>query len=126
MPVVVATFLPLSAMWASTNTKTGNNIAAPCQAHGQGNFVAGPSMCGAIAGPPAPIEKDRLTTTFGTDFETLVTNGIRGSSYSSNPKEPGTHITARASRDSIDMELEKMGRAINVKRTVSVNSRQEA
>jgi hypothetical protein len=122
MPVVVAVFLPLSAIWASTNTNQ-NNIAAPYQFQGQSPSKDSPG--GRSAGSRRPTEKQPLRTTFGTDNETLVSSHADDSALSSPVKETCTQITA--CRDEVsDHQLELIGpQQIQVKRTVDVHSRQE-
>lgn len=108
MSVIVAIFLPLSAMWASTNV-SNSNIAAPFLGSG---------------GASTPTDRSNrstgvrgFSTTIGT-LDTLTNN----TGSSSTVKEPGAHITVRPSGDSIDLELEMIGRSINVTRTYSINS----
>lgn len=133
MPVIVAIFLPLSAMWATTNAEH-SNIAAPFQANNHANVPIGPDYCNGVSTNSRAAglaEKERLMRTFGSStfagstVNTLVTNNTCHSAYSPKSKAASTLVTARGSHDSIDCEPEKLGRQINVKRTVSVSSRQD-
>ncbi|KAF2172386.1 hypothetical protein M409DRAFT_50094 [Zasmidium cellare ATCC 36951] len=112
-PVVVATFLPLSSIWASTSTKGNNNIAAPHQWHNrrEKSTLRNPGT------PAYSSEKGLLPTTVNTDC-TLVDD--RSASVSEpSPRKPG-HADS-GERDSIDLEMQKMGR-IRVDRAYSVRS----
>lgn len=105
VPVVVATFLPLSSIWASTNTDGNANIAAPAQWHNRRH----PSTMNKSSHGYSS-EKGLLHTTVNTDC-TLVD---RQQSVS----EP---TPTKSGRDSIDLEMQKMGR-IRVDRAYSVRS----
>lgn len=113
MPVVVATFLPLSSIWASTATKGNANIAAPNQWHNRRL----PSTFRGNRTPAYSSEKGLIHTNVNTEC-TLVddrSNSLSGSS----PRKPG-HTDSR-DRDSIDLEMQKMGH-IRVDRGYSVRS----
>lgn len=111
MPLVVATFLPLSSMWASANP-SNINIAAIRKP-----MAYKPSlMPGGSTNNSNSTEKEYLTATFNSQG-TLVNESHE---EASNPKKLGTHASAR--RDSIDVELAKMGHDIIVDRTYSVRN----
>lgn len=113
MPLVVATFLPLSSMWASTNP-TNINIAAIRKptAYKPGMMIGDSTNSSSYS----PNEKEYLTTTFNSQG-TLVNETQE---EASNPNKMGAHASAR--RDSIDVELAKMGHDIVVDRTFSVRN----
>lgn len=113
MPLVVATFLPLSSMWASTNP-SNINIAAVRKPTGyKPGMMVGSSV---NTNGSYSTEKEYLTTTFNSQG-TLVNETQE---EASNPKKLGGHASAR--RDSIDVELAKMGHDIIVDRTYSVRN----
>ncbi|KAK4507954.1 hypothetical protein PRZ48_001689 [Zasmidium cellare] len=113
VPVVVATFLPLSSIWASTATKGNNNIAAPHQWHNRRED----STLRNTHRAAYSSEKGLLPTTVNTDC-TLVDDRSASMSQPS-PRKPG--YTESGDRDSIDLEMQKMGR-IRVDRGYSVRS----
>lgn len=113
VPVVVATFLPLSSIWASTATKGNANIAAPNQWHNRHQ----PSTFRGQRTPAYSSEKGLIHTTVNTEC-TLV-DGRSDSVSTSSPRKPG-HNDSR-DRDSIDLEMQKMGH-IRVDRGYSVRS----
>lgn len=112
MPLVVATFLPLSSMWASTNP-SNINIAAVRKpvAYKPGMMVGGSTNASAYS-----TEKEYLTATFNSQG-TLVNET---EAETADPRKLGGHASAR--RDSIDVELAKMGHDIIVDRTYSVRN----
>lgn len=112
VPLVVATFLPLSSMWASTNP-SNINIAAirKPMVHEPGMMIGGSTNASGYS-----TEKEYLTTTFNSQG-TLVNETQE---EASNPKKLGAHASAQ--RDSIDVELAKMGHDIIVDRTFSVRN----
>lgn len=109
MPVVVAVFLPLSAIWASTSTSGNVNIAAPKQ--WQQRRTATSESTGTS-------NEKKLLDTAGTD--TLVADGRAESFSGASPQKHGHHATAE--RDSIDLEMAKMGHSISIKHSYSVRT----
>lgn len=100
-------------MWASANP-SNINIAAV-----RNPMVYKPSMIpgGSFdSSKSSATEKDYLTSTFNTQG-TLVNETEE---EIMNPKKLGGHASAR--RDSIDVELAKMGHDIIVDRTYSVRN----
>jgi hypothetical protein len=126
MPVVVAVFLPLSAVWASTNTNQ-NNIAAPYQFQGPAGMKGSSGAFGGRSGGSGrALNKQPLTTSFGTDNDTLVSSNAHDSALSSPIKETCTQVTSCRGDDLSDHELGLIGQQqIKVKRTVSVHSHSE-
>ncbi|KAF7185032.1 Pheromone alpha factor receptor [Pseudocercospora fuligena] len=108
MPMVVATFLPLSSMWASTNTKS-DNIAAPHQVKRNRDVVVSPhTKAGGSSG------------NYTSDKELLGDSTLVGDGDSPTK---ASHVGS--DRDSIDFEIQKMGgygQKIHVDRTYTVRS----
>ncbi|CAK4033906.1 Pheromone P-factor receptor [Lecanosticta acicola] len=111
MPVVVAVFLPLSGMWASTSTNGNNNIAAPQQWQQRKNTAAQQYSQGS--------RDKQLLGTAGTS-DTLVADGRAESFSGASPSKHG-HV-ATVERDSIDLEMAKMGHQVKINRSYSVRS----
>jgi hypothetical protein len=126
MPVVVAVFLPLSAVWASTNTNQ-NNIAAPYQFRQPADMKGSSGAFGGrTGGSGRATDKQPLTTTFGTDNDTLVSSNAHDSALSSPIREACTEVIACRGDSISDQELGLIGQQqIKVKRTVSVHSHSE-
>lgn len=103
MPCVVATFLPLSSMWASTNINNVN-IAAPHHVNRNRNIVVG-----SVGKSETNASHKQLLTA-----DTLVGDDC--------PKKPGVHFSSPSDRDSIDLEMHKTGNQIQIDRTFSVRS----
>lgn len=108
MPMIVATFLPLSSMWASTNTKK-DNIAAPHHVKRNRAVVVSPTSKTGGSSSNYFSEKELLgDSTLIGDVET--------------PTKP-RHDSA--DRDSLDYEIQETsgyGRQIQVDRTYTVRS----
>lgn len=114
MPLVVATFLPLSSMWASANPSNINIAAVRKPMAYKPSMVPGNS----IASNSTANEKSYLNSTFSPQG-TLVNETDE---EAANPKKIGTYASARRDRDSIDVELAKMGHDIIVDRTYSIRN----
>lgn len=112
MPLIVATFLPLSSMWASANPSNINIAAIRKPVPYKPGLMPG----GSTQNSGYSTEKEYLNTTFNSQG-TLV---HETQEEASNPKKLGAHASAR--RDSIDVELAKMGHDIIVDRTYSVRN----
>lgn len=113
MPAVVAVFLPLSAIWASTSTNGNINIAAPQQ------WQHRPSA-GSSAQYGRSCDKQLLTATVQS-ADTYGADGRAESFSGASPKKYGHSATVE--RDSIDLEMAKVGgQNIQINRTYNVRT----
>lgn len=100
MPCVVATFLPLSSMWAATNTNN-LNIAAPNQVKRNRDIATAPRKTGDTGGSGRPQSEKELVSD-----DTLI----------------GEDSPRKETHDEIDLEMQKGPGYIHVDRTYSVRS----
>ena len=117
MPLLVAVFLPLSAIWASTNTTKNINIAAPYQWRKQNLRKSMTADSNNYTN-----EKGHLTSNSTTGGTLVDERNESFSGASPSSKKAGMGHKATTSRDSIDLELEKGDHRIHVDHSYSVRS----
>lgn len=100
MPCVVATFLPLSSMWAATNTNN-INIAAPHQVKRNREIVIGPRTTSNTGGSGRQQSEKELVSD-----DTLI----------------GEDSPRKETHDEIDLEMQNVPGHVHVDRTYSVRS----